>query len=108
MTRPLVALLLLVPLALALPACKGGGASGDEAAAGPTALVFDVEGMTCGSCESAITGTLLAIDGVTEARASHGEAKVWVTYDPAKVTPEAMQAAIDGLGYRTTGWAEGS
>ncbi len=105
MTRLLLSLSLALALSLSLSACKGGG---EDPVPGAMGAVFDVEGMTCGSCEAGITGTLLAIDGVTEARASHTEAKVWVTYDPAKTTPEAMQAAIDALGYETTGWTPGS
>jgi len=104
MTRVFAALLLLVPMTLALPACKGGA----DPVPGSMGLVLEVEGMTCGSCEAGITGTLLGMDGVISARASHTEAKVWVSYDPAKVTPEAMQAAIDKLGYETTGWSWGS
>jgi copper chaperone CopZ len=107
MTRTLVLLLLIAPLALALPACKGGGesAASDDPARAPVALVMDVHGMTCGSCEAGITGALLAMDGVSAARAAHAESKVWVTYDPGKLTPEQLKATIDGLGYDTAGWS---
>lgn len=107
MTRLLALLLLAVTLALALPACKGGGdpAAPDAQARAPVALVMDVHGMTCGSCEATITSSLLALDGVSAARAAHAESKVWVTYDPQKQTPEQLKVTIDGLGYRTAGWS---
>ncbi len=75
--------------------------------AAPTAPVkttFDVEGMTCGSCEAGITGTLLGMDGVSEATASHSTGKVDIVFDASRTKPEAMAAAIDELGYTTKGW----
>ena len=101
MTRLLALLLLVAPLVLALPACKGGGVP----ARAPVALVMDVHGMTCTSCEAAITKSLLALDGVSAARAAHAESKVWVTYDPDQLSPEQLKATIDGLGYNTAGWS---
>ena len=106
MTRLLAALILVVPLALTLPACKGGGdADGGAPQLAAVDLVMDVHGMTCGSCEKAITDSLLATDGVTAARAAHAEAKVWITDQPGKVTPEQLMATVDGLGYEAAGWS---
>lgn len=68
-----------------------------------TALI-NVEGMHCTGCEKAITGALGELEGVKDARASfeNGEAKV--QYDPAKVKPEDFKTAIEGKGYKMSGY----
>lgn len=96
--RTMTILLLVGLLGLAL-----GGCSRSETT-GTVKTTFDVEGMTCGSCEVGITGTLLGMDGVDEATATHSTGKVDVVFDAARATPEEMAAAIDRLGYTTKGW----
>ena len=62
--------------------------------------VLDVAGMTCGGCEVAVRGVLKKLDGVRRVEASHEEGKVSVDYDPAKVRPSEIEAAIEKLGYK--------
>jgi copper chaperone len=87
-------LVALLALALALAGC--------QKQAGPTEVVLDVQGMTCGNCEQAIRTEVSRIDGVSNVRASHKEGKVWVTYEPGKVTPDALASAINRLGYKAS------
>jgi copper chaperone CopZ len=89
---------LLVLLSAALGACPDSSPTPT-----PRAIVrttFEVKGMTCSGCETAITTALSAIEGVTEARASHGERRVWVDHEPAKASAAELETAIEKLGYK--------
>jgi len=66
-------------------------------------LTLHVTGMTCGGCENAVKRAVARLPGVSEVSASHQEQRVTVDYDAARVTPEAIAAKIDGLGYRVEG-----
>lgn len=67
---------------------------------------FDVVGMDCGGCVIGTRAALRKLDGVENADASYddatGKGTAWAMYDPAKVTPERMMAAIRELGYTPT------
>ena len=54
---------------------------------------------TCGGCEASVKMTVKRLDGVREVEASHTEKRATVTYDAKKVSPEAIVAAIEKLGY---------
>jgi len=95
-----VMLVTLSILAVMVVSCGGG----DPRPSVPVNITFDVEGMTCGSCEAAIVESLMAMDGISSANATHSSGKVEATYDPSKATPEKMAAAIDRLGYTTGSW----
>jgi copper chaperone len=89
----------VVVIGLGVAACKGE-AAGQQ-------ITFAVQGMTCGSCEMAIKGKLVEMDGVSLASAAHGPGEVTATYDPEVVTPEELAAAITALGYTVDGWEIG-
>lgn len=59
-----------------------------------------VEGMTCGSCEQAISDALGRLPGVVKVVASHKEGRVLCTIREREVNPEALPAAVNALGYR--------
>jgi copper chaperone CopZ len=61
--------------------------------------IFKVEGMTCGGCEASVKMTVKRLDGVQAVEASHTEKRATVTYDPEKVTPQAIVDTIEKLGY---------
>ena len=63
-------------------------------------LTLTVTGMTCGGCENAVKRAVGKMPGVAEVSASHQEQRVTVSYDAAQVTPEAIAAKINALGYR--------
>lgn len=100
---------LAAALGLSAGACKGGSsesASASPSITSPTAALvkatFAVEGMTCTSCNITVKVAAEKVPGVSEARASHGEKRAWVTYDPAKTTPAAIAMAIANAGYKST------
>jgi Cu/Ag efflux protein CusF len=47
---------------------------------------------------------LARLDGVVHAEVSFEEKAATVQYDPAKVTPEQMIAAIESIGFRASRW----
>ncbi len=63
-------------------------------------ITLNVTGMACGGCSHTVTQALLALDGVAEAAVSHVEGNAVVSYDPARVTPEQITAAIVAAGYQ--------
>ena len=63
-------------------------------------LTLHVTGMTCGGCENAVKRAVGKLPGVAEVSASHEQQRVTVAYDAAQVTPEAIAAKINALGYR--------
>ena len=68
-----------------------------------TVLTLPVQGMSCGGCENAVTRAIGAMPGVTAVTASHTDAQVVVTYDPALVTPTDITQKIGRLGYTVDG-----
>lgn len=61
--------------------------------------VFQVEGMHCDNCSTAITETLEHVDGVIEASADYEEGVAQATYHSRKVKVDELKAAIEKLGY---------
>lgn len=87
----------------------GATAAATSAGAVPAELVradFDVEGMDCGGCVIGTRAALKKLEGVQQADASYdgasGKGTAWALYDPAKVSPERLMAAIRELGYTPT------
>jgi copper chaperone CopZ len=64
---------------------------------------FQVAGMHCSGCSSAITSTLEKMSGVIEASADHEQGVAEAVYHPRKVEVEELKAAIEKLGYTVTG-----
>lgn len=105
-----------------LPACSNTQAEAEPSAAvsqstpataGSTATPvslaraeFNVEGMDCGGCVIGTRAALKKLEGVQQADAAYDNATTkgtaWALYDPAKVTPERLMAAIRELGYTPT------
>ncbi|GAA0474190.1 heavy-metal-associated domain-containing protein [Streptomyces stramineus] len=66
--------------------------------------VYQVTGMTCGHCESAVTDELSALAGVTSVKAVASTGEVTVT-SSAPLDEAAVRAAVDEAGYELTGRA---
>ncbi|GAA0330004.1 heavy-metal-associated domain-containing protein [Streptomyces olivoreticuli] len=66
--------------------------------------VYQVTGMTCGHCESAVTEEISALAGVTSVKAVAATGRVTVTA-AAPLDDEAIRAAVDEAGYELTGRA---
>lgn len=67
---------------------------------------FDVKGMTCAGCALATETALRRLDGVADADVQYDErtdnGRCTVEYDPERVDPEQMMAAVRELGYDPT------
>ncbi len=60
---------------------------------------LDVQGMSCGGCTAAVRTIAVRLDGVTEAEVALDPGTATVTYDPAKVTPEAVAEHLSKGGF---------
>jgi copper chaperone len=94
-----IALIVVAALAVTIFASGGPGCCfipQASAAPAPRAAVttFHIDGMTCGSCATAVRQVLKKVDGVKDARVSYEEKKAVVTYDPAKVTSEKIARTV--------------
>ncbi|MBZ4319345.1 heavy-metal-associated domain-containing protein [Streptomyces huiliensis] len=69
-----------------------------------TTTVYQVTGMTCGHCESAIGSELSALDGVTSVKAEASANRVTVV-STGPLDDEAVRAAVDEAGYELVGRA---
>lgn len=63
-------------------------------------ITLNVSGMACGGCAANVTNALRALDGVVAAHVSHTEARAVITYDPARVSPQALAEAVQRAGYQ--------
>jgi copper chaperone CopZ len=63
----------------------------------PTTTTLTISGMSCSHCVAAVTRHLSALDGVTVREVEVGRAVI--DADPARVTPEALAAAIGAAGF---------
>ncbi len=62
-------------------------------------VVLEVEGMTCASCNVTVRRALINLDGVEEAKVTFEPPRAVVTYDPSKVSHEALTRATTNVGY---------
>ena len=67
-----------------------------------TTQSINVIGMHCASCASVIKRSLQKLDGVESCEVNYGTEKANISYDPEKVSIEAMNKEIDKLGYTLT------
>ena len=63
---------------------------------------FEVAGMSCASCALRIERTLSKQEGVTEASVNFAGAEARVMFDPTRVEPAALEAAVRKIGYEIT------
>jgi len=61
--------------------------------------MFVIADMHCGNCAMAIDGAVEDLPGVVRCDASYAKGRAVVTYDPARVTPGQIVAAIRAAGY---------
>lgn len=90
--RPALALV----LALLIFGCQ------DALPPGAARAVLHVEGMTCEGCESGVKAALERLEGVREAEVSHKRSRTSVVYDPSKVGPRELLAAVESVGYKAS------
>jgi mercuric ion binding protein len=83
---------LLALLALCMPALAGE----------PKTAVLDVSGMTCSLCPLTVRKALERVPGVLEAKADLGAKRAEASYDPDRVSPEALAKAVTAAGFPAT------
>lgn len=95
---------ILLAASLAILGCQSSRpADAGQAAAAQAETreaIFQMEGMTCASCNVTVKVAAEKVPGVQSARADAGRA--WVTYDPTATTPAQIAAAISETGYQAT------
>lgn len=80
--------------------CNAAAQAAPEEAGVTRSVTLSVDGMDCAACTAAIRIALKKLDGVKEAKVSYPDMRAVVDYDPARVTPDQMVAAIVKLGYK--------
>ena len=65
-------------------------------------ITIRIGGMTCVNCQNRIEKKLKSLAGIQDASVDYAAATAQVTYDEAAVSPGAIAAAIESLGYTTT------
>jgi copper chaperone len=63
-------------------------------------LTLTVSGMTCMGCVNSVKNLVGALPGVSGVQVDLASGRVDVTRDPARASPEAIRAAIEGGGYQ--------
>ena len=63
---------------------------------------FDVQGMSCAACSARVEKTLSRQPGVVQAAVNLATATATVTYDPSACTVEALQQAVEAVGFGLT------
>jgi P-type Cu+ transporter len=63
------------------------------------ACTLDIGGMTCASCVRRVEKVLAKLDGVSQAEVNLATEAASVVYDPTKVDPEQLTAAVAAAGY---------
>ncbi len=66
-------------------------------------LTVGIDGMHCSGCETLVRDALEELDGVLNVRVSHKDGNAVVEYEPSRVSPAEIAAAIEAEGYRVTG-----
>lgn len=62
-------------------------------------MTLRVEGMTCAACEKTIRSRVQEEAGIVSCTVDHAAGTAHVTYDAARIQPEAISAAIRDAGY---------
>ncbi|WP_079432956.1 heavy-metal-associated domain-containing protein [Zoogloea sp. LCSB751] len=62
-------------------------------------VVIKVGGMSCQGCVKNVTGALSATPGVVSVEVSLEQGEARVSYDPAKVSANALRTVIEDAGF---------
>ena len=71
-------------------------------AAEPKAATLDVPSMYCSLCNISVRKALERVPGVAEATADNNAKRADVKYDPERVSPDDLAAALTKAGYPAT------
>ncbi len=89
-------------LVLGALGCSGARSESNLHTTGPRlqTISIAVEGMSCVSCAARVKRTLKGIDGVEQVEVSLERREAVVRFSPEKVSPERLESALNGLGYK--------
>ena len=65
----------------------------------PVHITIRIGGMTCVNCQTRIEKKLKSLAGIEDASVDYAAGTARITYDEAAVSPAAIAAAIESLGY---------
>ena len=65
---------------------------------------FNLKGMTCESCESAVNSELSKVNGVIETKTSYAKGTTTIKFDKSKTSIEQLKKAISQTGYKLTNY----
>lgn len=71
-----------------------------EPPAGHVAATFTVLGLSCANCAMSVDWAVEALEGVAESTTSFARGETLVVFDPARLAPADVVAAIERAGYR--------
>lgn len=63
---------------------------------------LEIKGMSCGHCVAAVKRAIEGLPGVKEAEVTLDPPRAKVSYDPAKVGPQALAKAVEEEGYASS------
>lgn len=69
-------------------------------AASPREIVLPVEGMSCVVCVARVRKEISAMPGVAAVSVDLVERNARISFDPKRVSPKQLAAAVDKLGYK--------
>jgi len=62
-------------------------------------ITLKVKGMTCGGCVASVQRVLHELDGVSRADVSLAQGEARIDYEPSRLQPSDLEAAIEDAGY---------
>lgn len=65
---------------------------------------FNIEGMTCASCEGSVNHEVSKVKGVISYKTSYADKTCKVIFDKSKVNEKTIETAINKTGYKVTGY----
>lgn len=65
-----------------------------------TMVVIPVERMSCVACPARVKKSLTSLTGVGDVQVSLADRNARVRFDPSRLAPDRLVAAINGLGYQ--------
>lgn len=99
-------LILILLIATSMAACNSKTSqkqAGNASATDTLALVLHVERMTCEHCEMTVEGSVKALPGILEVKASHVDSSATLRYLPSEVSVAEIAEAIESKGYKVLG-----
>lgn len=89
-------------LVLGALSCSGARSESNSHTTDPQlqTVSIPVEGMSCVSCAARVKRTLKGIEGVQQVEVSLERREAVVRFSLEKVSPQRLESAINGLGYK--------